>query len=165
MQTQTTRRPNRTASPARWQTAAQRAVAEGVQIRQLQSTGEWIATSGSDASLAYLVEVTGAIAHGCDCLAGLNGDPVCKHRAAYYLLTGALSLDPEPEPPAPAITLVRQRGSRFAVQADGTDYGYTVLDHNARRWVLFAGEQLVGSYRSLDELQRAPLPRIVPLAA
>ena len=45
--------------------------------------------------------VTGNVAHGCDCLAGLNGDPVCKHRAAFYLLFGALSL-PEPDPPAPA---------------------------------------------------------------
>lgn len=92
MQT-TTRRPNHAATPARWQAAAQRAVAEQIQIRQLQSTGEWIATSGSDTNLAYLVAVTGAIAHGCDCLAGLNGDPVCKHRAAYYLSIGALSLD------------------------------------------------------------------------
>ena len=40
--------------------------------------------------------VTGNVAHGCDCLAGLNDDPVCKHRAAFYLLIGAL--DPEPEP-------------------------------------------------------------------
>ena len=53
-------------------------------------------------SVAYEVEVTGNVAHGCDCLAGLNGDPVCKHRAAFFLLIGALDLDPEPDPPAPA---------------------------------------------------------------
>lgn len=92
MQTQT-RTPNRAASPQRWQAAAQRAVAESVQARQLSGSGQWIATSGSDSSAAYELEVTGAIAHGCTCLAGLNGDPVCKHRAAFYLLVGALTID------------------------------------------------------------------------
>ena len=68
--------------------------------------GPWIANSGSDATVAYEVEVTGNIAHGCSCLAGLNDDPVCKHRAAFYLLIGALSMEPEPEPPAPAVAPV-----------------------------------------------------------
>ncbi len=90
----------RTSSPARWMKAAERAVAEGVQVRQLAGSGQWIASSGSDSTVAYEVQVTGNVAHGCDCLAGLNGDPVCKHRAAFYLLIGAL--DPEPEPPAAA---------------------------------------------------------------
>jgi hypothetical protein len=67
----------------------------------LQSTGQWVATSGSDKSLAYELAVTGAVAHSCDCLAGPNGDGVCKHRAAYYLLVGAIDLTPEPDPPAP----------------------------------------------------------------
>ena len=95
MQTQTTRTTNRAASPARWQAAAQRAVAEQVQVLQLSGSGQWIATSGSDASTAYELDITGAIAHGCTCLAGLNGDPVCKHRAAYYLGIGALTIEPE----------------------------------------------------------------------
>jgi hypothetical protein len=95
MQTRT-----RVENPARWIRAAERAVAEGIQVRQLQGTGQWIATSGSQTGLAYEVAVTGNVAHGCDCLAGLNGDPVCKHRAAYYLLIGALDLSPEPDPPA-----------------------------------------------------------------
>ncbi|MCC6421706.1 MAG: hypothetical protein IT429_26095 [Gemmataceae bacterium] len=90
-------------SMARWLKAAERAVTEGIQIRQLQGSGQWVATSGHDATVAYEVQVAGNVAFGCDCLAGLNGDPVCKHRAAYYLLVGALSLDPEPEPPAPAV--------------------------------------------------------------
>src|SRR5215203_4682092 len=89
-----------TSSSARWMKAAARAVAEGVQVRQLAGSGQWIASSGSDSSVAYEVEVTGNVAHGCGCLAGLNDDPVCKHRAAFYLLIGAL--DPEPEPPASA---------------------------------------------------------------
>ncbi len=101
MAMQTTRRPNRTDSAARWQSAAQRAIAGGVQVRQLAGSGQWIATSGADSSTAYTLEVTGAVAHGCDCLASLNGDPVCRHRAAWYVLIGALSGDPEPEPPAP----------------------------------------------------------------
>ena len=90
----------RTSSPARWMKAAERAVAEDVQIRQLVGSGQWIASSGSDASIAYEVDVTGNVAHGCGCLAGLNDDPVCKHRAAFYLLIGALALTPEPDPPA-----------------------------------------------------------------
>ena len=95
-------RHSRTNSAARWTTAAERALGEGVQVRQLVGSGQWIATSGSDSAVAYEVEVTGNVAHGCGCLAGLNGDPVCKHRAAFYLLIGALNLNPEPEPPAPA---------------------------------------------------------------
>lgn len=37
-----------------------------------------------------------------ECRAGRNGNPVCLHRAALYLVIGALDLTPEPEPPAPA---------------------------------------------------------------
>jgi hypothetical protein len=96
----------RTSSSARWMKAAERAVAEGVQIRQLAGSGQWIASSGSDAAVAYEVAVTGDVAHGCGCLAGLNDDPVCKHRAAFYLLIGALELPPEPEPPALGVSPV-----------------------------------------------------------
>ncbi len=94
-------RQQRQANPARWQKAVARAIAENVQVRQLAGCGAWIATSGSDATTAYEIDVTGEVAHGCNCLAGINGDPVCKHRAAYYLAIGVL--DPEPEPPAPAL--------------------------------------------------------------
>ena len=87
-------------SRARWMKAAERAIAEGIQLRQLAGSGQWIASSGSDDAVAYEVEVTGKVAHGCGCLAGLNGDPVCKHRAAFYLLIGVISLTPEPDPPA-----------------------------------------------------------------
>src|SRR5688572_15282513 len=87
----------RASSPARWMKAAERAITEGVQVRQLSSSGQWIASSGSDATIAYEVEVTGNVAHGCGCLAGLNDDPVCKHRAAFYLLICAIDLTPEPD--------------------------------------------------------------------
>ena len=92
----TMRRINRTASPARWQAALTRAIAEGVQVRQLAGSGAWIATSGQDAAIAYQVAVSGGVAHGCDCPAGEHGDPVCKHRALWYHVAGLL--DPEPDP-------------------------------------------------------------------
>ncbi|MDQ3694334.1 MAG: hypothetical protein M3464_11995 [Chloroflexota bacterium] len=94
-------RQQQQATPTRWQSAVERAISEGVQVRQLAGSGAWIATSGSDAATAYEIEVTGEVAHGCSCLAGINGDPVCKHRAAFYFALGLL--DPEPEPPAPAL--------------------------------------------------------------
>lgn len=36
----------------------------------------------------------------------INGDPVCRHRAAPFLLIGVLDLSPEPEPPAPVASVV-----------------------------------------------------------
>ncbi len=99
VQTQTPR-PVRHATPERWQAALQRALAEGIQVRQLAGSGAWIATSGSDAAAAYLVS-----GNGCECQAGEHGDPVCKHRAAYWHAIGALDLEPEPAAvatPAPA---------------------------------------------------------------
>jgi hypothetical protein len=89
----------------RWCKAVERAAQEGIRVCQLQGSGQWIATSGSQPAVAYEVQVTGNVAHDCDCLAALNGDPVCKHRAAFYLLIGALDLTPEPDPPAPVLTL------------------------------------------------------------
>ncbi len=93
-------RRQRQATPERWQAALARALAEGVQVRQLAGCGAWIATSGHDATVAYQVAVSGGVAHGCGCPAGEHGDPVCKHRALWYHLAGLL--DPEPEPPMPA---------------------------------------------------------------
>ncbi len=90
VQTQTGR-PVRRATPERWQAALKRALDEGIQVRQLVGSGAWIATSGSDTAAAYLVS-----AQGCECQAGEYGDPVCKHRAAYWRALGALDLEPEP---------------------------------------------------------------------
>src|SRR4051812_9430684 len=72
--------------------AAEHAMAEGIRVCQLQGSGQWVATSGSQSGVAYELLVIGNVAHGCDCLAGMNGDPCCKHRAAFYLLIGALDL-------------------------------------------------------------------------
>jgi hypothetical protein len=96
----TINRNRRNDSPARWCKAAERAAAEGIEVRQCAGSGLWIATSGTDAGTAYELDVYGAVAAGCSCLAGLNDDPVCKHRAAFYLMLGALDFDPEPPTPA-----------------------------------------------------------------
>jgi hypothetical protein len=93
--------PTRANTPARWQAALRRALAEGIEIRQLAGYGMWVATSGSSVGTAY--EVT---PWECECHAGQFGDPVCKHRAALLAHLGRLAHDPEPEPPAPAAPLV-----------------------------------------------------------
>ncbi len=124
----TMRRTNRTASPARWQAALARAIAEGVQVRQLASSGAWIATSGQDATIAYQVAVSGGVAHGCDCPAGEHGDPVCKHRALWYHRAGLL--DPEPDPATPAIVVV----SRPCAACDGAGYQRMVTGGGLADW-------------------------------
>ena len=88
----------RTGTPARWRAAIKRAIKEGIEVRQLAGSGAWVAASGSDAGAAYEVAVSGGVAHGCTCPAGAHGDPVCKHRAAFYHTVGVL----DPEPPTPA---------------------------------------------------------------
>ncbi len=85
---QQTQTRTRTSSPARWMKAAERAVAEGIQIRQLAGSGAWIASSGSNANAAYEVEVTGNVAHGCGCLAGLGAVLTGVARAAYSRRSG-----------------------------------------------------------------------------
>ncbi len=80
---ETNLRTLRQATPARWQTALRRAFAEHISVRQLAGSGMWIATSCSDLAAAY--EVT---RETCECQAGPFGDPVCKHRAAYWVALG-----------------------------------------------------------------------------
>ena len=65
-------RLSRQVTPDRWVRAAERARTEGVQVHQLQDSGAWIATSDSQRGVAYELAVTGNVAHGSDCLAGLN---------------------------------------------------------------------------------------------
>jgi hypothetical protein len=57
-------------------------------VRQLVGSGGWIATSGTNRLAAYELEVTSGIVHGCACPAALHDDPVCKHRAAYWIALG-----------------------------------------------------------------------------
>jgi hypothetical protein len=86
-------KPNTT---QRWRTALQRAIAEGIEVRQLAGSGMWIATSGTDADVAY--EVT---PWDCECHAGQFIDPICKHRAALLAKLGRLRLNAEMAPPQP----------------------------------------------------------------
>ena len=108
MATQTRR--TRTATPERWQKALGRAIDGNVRVAQLESTGQWIATSATDPSSAYELEVVRGSAVGCTCTAGQYGDPVCCHRAAYWAMVGLLELEEEgataPEPAAAAVTVV-----------------------------------------------------------
>src|SRR5215204_3177213 len=100
-------RTNRQASPERWQRAAERALAEGIEVRQVNASGMWVPNSGSQANVAYLLEITGSLVQSCSCPAGALGDPCCKHAARYYLDAGLLELDdPEPDPPALGATPV-----------------------------------------------------------
>lgn len=96
--TNTAPRPARVATPERWARAAERARAEGIEVRQVASTGQWVATSGTHANVAYLMEVVAGTVRACTCPAGEHGDPCCKHAAAFYLSSGLL----DPEPPTPA---------------------------------------------------------------
>jgi hypothetical protein len=80
--------PRRASTADRWQAAIARARKEGVEIRQLVGSGGWIATSGTDHAVAYELEVTAGVVHGCACPAAQHDDPVCKHRAAYWAAVG-----------------------------------------------------------------------------
>src|SRR5215212_10146801 len=85
-------RGNRQASPERWQRAAQRAITEGISVRQVNASGMWVGSSGSDGTMAYLLEITGGVVHACSCPAGDFGDPCCKHAARFYLDAGVLDV-------------------------------------------------------------------------
>lgn len=124
----TMQRLQRQATPERWQRAAKRALANGIQVRQLAGSGAWIATSGSEVTTAYEVEVVAGVPSGCSCPAGEAGDPVCQHRAAVAVLFGLL--DPEPEPPAPVAAMATLQtcpecqggGVVYVVQCDSFPY-------------------------------------------
>jgi hypothetical protein len=115
-QVQPAARRNRQASPERWQRAAQRAITEGISVRQVNASGMWVGSSGSDATMAYLLEITGGVVHACSCPAGDFGDPCCKHAARFYLDAGLLEIeDPEPDPPACGAMVTCRECSRGGV--------------------------------------------------
>ena len=96
------------ASPERWQKAAERALAEGIEVRQVNAGGLWVVSSGSQSTVAYLLEITGTLVLSCSCPMGSFVDPCCKHAARFYLDAGLLDLeDPEPDPPALGASLDR----------------------------------------------------------
>lgn len=82
----------RPASPERWQKALDRAIAQGVTVRQL-ACGVWTATSGTNPTAAYAVTL-----FDCECRAAAEGDPVCKHRAALADELGYLEPRDDPAP-------------------------------------------------------------------
>jgi hypothetical protein len=97
------RNSRRQATPERWQRVLELAELAGVQVRQLQGSGQWIVTSGSDPGAAYETDGT-----TCTCPAAqLGGDPVCLHRAAFWHAQGILDFEPEPPSPSqPADALI-----------------------------------------------------------
>jgi len=82
-------------TPARWQTALARAVAGGVAVYQEDSTGMLLVTSATKSGVVYATD-----GRTCTCPAGVAGDPVCLHRAAYLHRAGVLALNPAPDPAA-----------------------------------------------------------------
>lgn len=102
MSTVTTRRTARVATPARWQAALRRAIENGVQVFQVASSGQWVATSTSKPGIVHETDGT-----SCTCEAAIFGsDPVCQHRAVYWNRQGMLDLDPTPEEVAAAAVIV-----------------------------------------------------------
>jgi hypothetical protein len=91
----------REATPARWVRAAQRAIDEHIEVRQINANGMWTASSGSNPKVAYVLEIVAGVVRSCSCPAGAYGDPCCKHAARYYLDAGLL--DPDGGPSAPAV--------------------------------------------------------------
>lgn len=86
----------RAPTPERWRLAAQRAAKKGIEVRQVNESGMWVANSGSCATTAYVLQISGGIVHSCSCPAMAEwGDSVCHHAAAYYLSIGTLSLPPD----------------------------------------------------------------------
>ena len=73
----------------RWINALHRAKADRVQVKE-SNLGNWFAKSGAHDARAYWLDVRGNVVLGCECPAGQKGDPVCKHRAAFYAMIGAL---------------------------------------------------------------------------
>lgn len=72
---------------ARWSRAFDRVAREHIRALNLPGTDHWIAT-GSQPGTIYELEVQGNLVVGCSCAAGESRDPVCKHKAAFYVLLG-----------------------------------------------------------------------------
>lgn len=64
--------------------ARQRAIDEGIEVRQIQDTGLWVASSGTEPHRAYVLNIVDGVAVTCSCPAGAWGN-YCKHRAAWEM--------------------------------------------------------------------------------
>lgn len=64
--------------------AWQRAIDEGIEVRQVDGSSLWIASSGTDPHKAYVLNVVADRVLNCTCPAGEFGG-YCKHRAAWEM--------------------------------------------------------------------------------
>ena len=130
---QRTRRP---ADGAKWAELFGKAVREGVEVRQTGS-GLWIATSGTDRTAAYVVEL-----RECEC-PGHTYHGYCKHRAMLAWTLGVLTLGgdagPEPEPPTPAAPAMAVRRNPFNL----SDAEMVAAKADAMRQHIYHGAPLV----------------------
>ena len=147
----------RQATPERWQSTLGRAIANGVEVRQLAGTGQWIVTSSSDASVAY-----GTDGLTCECAAAMLGaDPVCQHRAMFWHALGVLDLNPEPEPPAsaaPRVIAFPRVVAHACALCDGRGFDPACSGHKtAAGWILCECPACDGSGHQPGKEEPAPL--------
>ena len=106
-------------TPARWHAAARRARDKRVSVRQVVGTGQWVASSTTDPTVAY-----GVTPHDCECAAGRAADPVCLHRALLRVLLGMLTLPPDPEPEPPAVIVPIRQPEQPCADCGGEGWWY-----------------------------------------
>ena len=84
-------------TPAQWQAAWQRAVANALDLFATADPHTWVVTSASDPGLAHLVtdhrDLPGGPAFRCDCK-GFAGHRVCQHVAVVAAAVDALGPEP-----------------------------------------------------------------------
>ncbi|MFT4038347.1 MAG: SWIM zinc finger family protein [Thermomicrobiales bacterium] len=69
----------------RVEAARQRAIREGIEVRQVRATDLWVASSGSNPTAAYVIKIVDGQVASCTCKAAEFGS-YCKHRAAWELM-------------------------------------------------------------------------------
>lgn len=79
-------------SPARWQAALKRGIAQGLEVLVVADTGERMVTSASKLDTLHRTD-----GYNCTCEAALSGDPVCQHRAAVRFCLNWLRVEDAPE--------------------------------------------------------------------
>jgi len=120
-----------------WSELFGKVVREGVEVRQTGS-GLWVATSGTDRTAAYVVELA-----ECEC-PGHTNHGYCKHRAMLAWTLGVLTLagpdaSPDPEPPTPTAPAVAVRRNPFNL----SDAEMVAAKADAMRQHLYHGAPLI----------------------
>ena len=84
-------------TPAQWQAAWQRAVANALDLFATADPHTWVVTSASDPGLAHLVtdhrDLPGDVNFRCDCK-GFSSHRVCQHCAVVAAAVDALGPEP-----------------------------------------------------------------------